>query len=292
MPLARHCTRATMTNPPKIHRHEDAREFLDRAESWLLRNEAEHNLLLGLAEQLLSPSPLFRPPLYWATIEHLGRVCGCAFRTPPFKLGMTRMPEEALDGLVRDLGHVYSSLPAVMGPDQLAGQFATKWAERVGCRVRAGMRERLHSLEKVSRPADPPPGRLTTADPTHIDLFTLWGKAFVSETKVQVGDPIKLVRMLVRQKGLYTWEDGGPRTMLAATGRTRNGVRVAFVYTPPEFRRVGYASAAVASLSQRLLDEGRRFCVLFTDLSNATSNSIYRRIGYRPVGDLRDYDFR
>jgi predicted GNAT family acetyltransferase len=57
------------------------------------------------------------------------------------------------------------------------------------------------------------------------------------------------------------------------------------VYTPPELRRQGYATAAVAELSRVLLAEGYPACVLYTDLANPTSNSIYQRIGYEPVAD-------
>ena len=58
------------------------------------------------------------------------------------------------------------------------------------------------------------------------------------------------------------------------------------MYTPPELRGRGYATALTAELSQRLLDGrlfegGRRFCFLYTDLANPTSNAIYERIGYR-----------
>jgi predicted GNAT family acetyltransferase len=53
----------------------------------------------------------------------------------------------------------------------------------------------------------------------------------------------------------------------------------------------GYASALVASLTERLLAGGRRFCFLFTDLSNPTSNKIYQRIGYEPVADVDEYRF-
>jgi hypothetical protein len=34
-----------------------------------------------------------------------------------------------------------------------------------------------------------------------------------------------------------------------------------------------------------MLDEGRRFCFLYTDLANPTSNKIYQAIGYKPVTD-------
>ncbi|MFO7545350.1 MAG: GNAT family N-acetyltransferase, partial [Trueperaceae bacterium] len=56
-------------------------------------------------------------------------------------------------------------------------------------------------------------------------------------------------------------------------------------------RRRGYATALVAAVTQAMLDEGRRFCSLFTDLANPTSNAIYQRIGYRPVSDVAVIDF-
>ena len=70
-----------------------------------------------------------------------------------------------------------------------------------------------------------------------------------------------------------------------------HGITVNLVYTPPELRGRGYASACVAALSQQLLDAGWEFCTLYTDLANPTSNSIYQRIGYRPVCDSNEYHF-
>ena len=66
-------------------------------------------------------------------------------------------------------------------------------------------------------------------------------------------------------------------------GPTPSGIRIGPVYTPPELRRRGYASALVAALTASLLESGRRLCFLFTDLANPTSNSIYQQVGYRPV---------
>ena len=88
------------------------------------------------------------------------------------------------------------------------------------------------------------------------------------------------------------WEDGGAAVSMAGFGgRTPNGVRIGPVYTPPELRGRGYASALTAALTQRLLDGGLRFCFLFTDLANPTSNSIYQRIGYEPVSDFDFWSF-
>jgi predicted GNAT family acetyltransferase len=71
---------------------------------------------------------------------------------------------------------------------------------------------------------------------------------------------------------------------------TPNGIRIGPVYTPPEHRRHGYASAVTAGLSSRLL-ESRRFCFLYTDLANPTSNKIYEQIGYRRVCEAASIAF-
>jgi predicted GNAT family acetyltransferase len=46
----------------------------------------------------------------------------------------------------------------------------------------------------------------------------------------------------------------------------------------------------VAELSRKMLADGCGFCVLYTDLSNPTSNAIYRRIGYRLIETVQDFE--
>jgi predicted GNAT family acetyltransferase len=99
------------------------------------------------------------------------------------------------------------------------------------------------------------------------------------------------MRMTSDQSGFAFWEDGEPVCLVGYTGPTPNGIRIGPVYTPPRHRRKGYASAATAVLSRQLIDEGRRFCVLFADLDNPTSNHIYQQIGYQPVADVAIYTF-
>ena len=87
---------------------------------------------------------------------------------------------------------------------------------------------------------------------------------------------------------------GGPRRGRLARrrrGATPNGIRIGPVYTPPDRRGHGYASALTAGASQDQLDRGRRFVFLFTDLANPTSNKIYQAIGYEPVCDVDAYLF-
>ena len=104
-----------------VQRHPNAEAFFERAEDWLMQAEAEHNLLLGLARRLADSSERYEPPIYLATVEGEGKVKGCAFRTPPFKLGLTRMPSAAIAVLAEDVARVYTSLPAVLGPEAERG---------------------------------------------------------------------------------------------------------------------------------------------------------------------------
>jgi predicted GNAT family acetyltransferase len=62
------------------------------------------------------------------------------------------------------------------------------------------------------------------------------------------------------------------------------------VYTPPEHRGHGYASAVTARAAWDILDHAA-VPVLYTDLANPTSNKIYRAIGFRPVTDRTSVTF-
>jgi hypothetical protein len=87
------------------------------------------------------------------------------------------------------------------------------------------------------------------------------------------------------------WEDEEPVSLAGWGGRTPNGIRIGPVYTPPEHRRRGFGSAVTAEVSARQLAAGRRFCFLYTDRANPTSNKIYMDLGYEPVCDSVYYAF-
>ena len=68
-------------------------------------------------------------------------------------------------------------------------------------------------------------------------------------------------------------------------------VRIRQVYTPLEERGRGYASAAVARGYHRVLAAGASRCMLFTDVTNPTSNKIYAALGFRRFADWIELDF-
>lgn len=274
----------------QIVRHPDVDRFAARATPWLLQAEAEHNLLLGIIEQLKAHRSTAVEP-YLVTVEENSAVVGCAFRTPPYKLGLTRMPHGAVASLVNDVAEVFQQLPAVLGPAAQARAFAEAWALCKGATVQLGMRQRIYSLDRVVPPDAPPSGSLRLATRRDYDLLVTWLQNFGNETGIAMVNVESFMENHIANKTAFVWEDDGAAVTSALySGKTPNGVRIGFVYTPEPFRRRGYASACVAAVSQRALDSGYRFCCLYTDLSNPTSNDIYQRIGYVPVCDVVDYE--
>lgn len=80
---------------------------------------------------------------------------------------------------------------------------------------------------------------------------------------------------------LWLWQDDSEIVWLAGVSQPAAGVaRVGPVYTPPARRRRGYGAAVTARASQAGIVVGASHVVLYTDLSNPTSNSIYQSIGY------------
>lgn len=267
-----------------VRRYANAREFLARAEPFLLRSEAENNLMLSAGlEGKASDS-------YFATVEDRGEVVASALRTPPRKVILSRAVSRAVTPLVADLFARYPDLPAVLGPEPTVREFVREWSARSGAPTVEGMNHRLYETTRVIPMDRRPPGQLRIAEERDVPLLAQWAKSFVTE--VNLLDHIeaeRVTRRRIEAGALFVWEYGEPVSMASWAGRTPNGVRLGFVYTPDTLRGRGYASACVADLTEHLLRNGLRFCCLITDLANPTSNAIYQRIGYEPVCDLTDF---
>lgn len=262
--------------------------FLARGEGWLLESEDRHNLHLSLAYARAAAATDQADALF-ATVEEHGRVVGCVIRTPPHKLLITDMPLEAAGAVAETVADLYDEIPAVLGPEPAVEAVAMAWVAARGGGWSPGVEQRIYRLDEVAA-VNGVPGRLRQAEEGDLELAVFWGDGFARDAGVQFATKRESIERWIHKRQLFIWDDGEPRSIAVAQGQTPGGVRVGYVYTPPEARRRGFASACVAEVSQRMLDAGRAFCVLYTDLSNPTSNAIYQRIGYRPVADVRDYD--
>jgi len=278
----------------QVERHASPEEFLERAESFLAPREAEHNLMFGLLSRLRRNPLAYGTAPYFATISTAGGVVAAAMRTPPYNLILSEVDDErACDAIAADAFDVYGSIRGVLGPVAPAARFVRTWEALTGAQGRFARGQRTYRAERAERPVGVPGSMraYTEADRT---LVLEWLEAFFDEAMgdeaVQTAEGTLKGKLEDPDGALVLWQDREPVSFAGYGGPTPNGIRIGPVYTPPELRRRGYATALTAELTAALLRD-RRFCFLFTDLANPTSNSIYQKIGYEPVTDVDEWVF-
>jgi hypothetical protein len=188
-------------------------------------------------------------------------------------------------------------LPGVVGAVPEVDELASGWAARRGVRATPIVEQRIYALTRLVPPS-PVRGAVRVATADDRALVLEWMRAFAAELRQDGDDGGRLERSVDARLaggaeagvGLWTIDDE-PVSLAGYGGRTPNGIRIGPVYTPPELRGSGYGSAVTAAVTQLALDHGRRFCFLYTDLANPTSNAIYQRLGYEPVCDSREIAF-
>ena len=284
--------------------HDAVAAFARHAGHMLAGREAENCFLLGSISELSAgadrpEAPRQREPLMWAIQSADGAVAAAAMMSRPdassraHPLVVTAAPQEAVSALVRHLRQAGTAVPGVSGPAPTADAFADAWCGPTGQERKLSHALGLHRLTRVVPPPRATAVVLRPAAKADAELLVAWADAFFRE----VGEPEtpefcrRVVAERIAEDRVFLWCDPEPAAMAGWAGRTPNGVRINFVYTPPENRRRGYATACAAALSRRLLESGRTFCFLFTDLHNPTSNHIYRSIGYEHVADFKHITF-
>lgn len=257
------------------HLTDDVEQWLAAAADLLFHEPGVHTISLSVAANCRA-----RPDgtrfAWWQ--EPGCDVTGAVSLTPPYPLLLAVVPDHAIRALV----DVFAPT-AVNGPTELAVQVAAMAAQASGTTAQVLHAERLFRLGELVVPEVQGHARPGTADDEA--LIVAWFEAFVAETGVPAHDVPASVRDRLSFGGFLLWEvDGVPVSLAGRTREAFGGVRIGPVYTPPEHRTRGYGgavTAAVSALAQTLAHE----VVLFTDLTNPTSNALYPRLGYRPVTD-------
>jgi predicted GNAT family acetyltransferase len=229
------------------------------------------------------------------TVEDENGLVLAAIMTPPHKLVVYGHQGDLDSGtriLVKELVSEGWGVPGVLGPSEVAKGVAERWVEVTKREYSLERQLRVYELKEVISPT-PERGRLRLATEADIELVARWWYEFhvMIFGEANQEEAGLAARFRIGEGDIYLWENGQPVSMAMKTRPTRKGISVGLVYTPPELRRRGYATACVGELSRMLLEASWEFCALFADLSNATPNRIYQRIGYRPVCDYDEYVF-
>ena len=145
----------------------------------------------------------------------------------------------------------------------------------------------------LHEPEPAPPGRAEVATVADAPLVREWIELFARETGAVMGASRTLNARL--GAGAYTlWRDATDEPVaLAGYQREIDGARrLGPVYTPEPHRRRGYGAAVTAAACRRALDGGTSQLLLYADIDNPTSNTLYRRLGFEPVEDRLTLRFR
>ena len=280
----------------RIKLYSDVHEFYHDAYDVLMRHEAQNliplgNLILGHEGKDKTD---WRDPANWlmATVSDTSGIQLIALMTPPHNITLyaidNLISSQAIDCLIDGLKD--HAIPGVMTEKTLAERFAEEYTTRKGLTFKTTMSQRIYELKAVN-PEIRQFGVVRLLDERDMCFFPYWVEAFIAasdygKTEMSIPQDAKSYLYRLSRKKLYVLEDNGvPVSMAGFTREMQTAIGVAFVYTPPYYRGKGYATSCVAQISQIALDKGFSKCVLYTDLSNPTSNSIYQKIGYTAVCD-------
>jgi len=277
-----------------LERPGDPATFQELVGPFLAAHEAENNLTIGLVAGMVAGRS-WGTAVYFGAVRDGDRIVGVALRAGLYVIVTIGTTDEALRMLVDDAVVATPDAPGIVGPKDVARRAVELWTAKTGQKAHVQMAERIYRLSRVIPPR-PARGRMRPATMADVDLVASWFHAFVVESQPYLVASAEASRENAKRwidsGWFYVWQDGREVVSMAgASGPTPHGIRVGAVYTPPERRKRGYASALVAALSQEKLDAGRQFCFLFTDLANPTSNKIYMDIGYEPVIDVDQWAF-
>ncbi|WP_078146494.1 GNAT family N-acetyltransferase [Exiguobacterium sp. HVEsp1] len=266
----------------------DPNHFSDRVMKALLDEEAKNSLMIGVLNNVKQG---IYETFYQFTVEEDGELLAILQVTPPHPLHFivvdSEREEELPDFIIPHLLKEAIPFAEVVSERQQAERFGKVWQELTSGSSEMFMSQGLYRLDSVED-IDMAKGHMREATMADKAQLEAWYSAFEVESGLRSSPPEKVTKavqtMLDREEAVF-WEVDGQVVSCAKRARpTVNGITVSFVYTSPSARGKGYARSLVADLSRQLL-ETKSFCVLYTDLTNPTSNKIYREVGYQQIMD-------
>jgi len=281
--------------------YNNVQSFYNDAFDVLMQDEAQNMLILG--NLIIGYKGLdtfgWRDSSNWVmcTVSSNKIIRMVAVMTPPFGITLYAVDnivdENVLKCLIDGLISDDISVPGVVSEKSLSQAFAQIYCTAKNLHYCIYVDQRIYKLTSVN-PDIPRIGKMRPAAEADMSFLPYWSEDFRASAGGDgvVSSDAEQYRYLISNGSLFILEDNGTAVSMARISREIvKTAGIAYVYTPPYFRGHGYASSIVAQLSQMWLDKGFN-CVLYTDLANPTSNSIYQKIGYRPICDSLDIKFK
>jgi predicted GNAT family acetyltransferase len=186
-----------------------------------------------------------------------------------------------------------SKLNAISGKPEFVNIFADEYSRILGVSNKIALGMESYQCQKIIKPKNVQ-GKLIKAQLSNIDIVAKFWVGFVFDcfgTNVVEEKQIPVVESMIKSGKLYLWEvDKKICGMVNIVHISERHARINNVYTPPEQRKRGYASAMVAELSSRLIEEGLT-PMLYADIKNCDSNKVYKTVGFIESGRINNIVF-
>lgn len=280
----------------KLVKHTTPEEFILMNEAFLSQKESFHNLKLGLVYGLKAKTIIDTQPLYYSIVEN-DKSIACALRSNIDRpLTISAMSNDNVDLLINDLINNNETLEAIVGEETTATYFKDQWIKKKNLSFKVNLHLGVYECFEIIMPTNVE-GEIIPAKSEHSEIIKSYIKNFISDCfphQIIVEENVDaLLKKHMDAKSLYLLKNKKDEIVsMAANSRSTNkGGTISLVFTPSEHRGKGYGSLMVALLSKKIMENGKSFTNLFTDLSNPTSNSIYQKIGYVKIGQNIHFDF-
>ncbi|WP_159847203.1 GNAT family N-acetyltransferase [Nocardia sp. CY41] len=268
----------------------DAAEFRSVAGSFLLRDPLRHTVLTtSVANHLTGMDAPAEASRFLSVHGEDAAVVGAAMRVAGRDVYLGALPPDDIPAVARALADVVPASAGVEGVVEDATAFARHWCALLGKSFHQSYITRLHRLGALRIPEVA--GAPRPARDSDVALCLDWLAAMREESGMVSGLDEAAIRRRVQAGRWWLWErDGEPVSLAAHQIPIQGWSRIGPVYTPPEARGHGYASAVTAHVAKLLRDQSLEVC-LFADTANTTANRIYRTIGFHPTHEFAHYVF-
>lgn len=169
--------------------------------------------------------------------------------------------------------------------EQYSSSVSCTFAERIALDIME-----LRQVKEI-KPVD---GTTRLAVPDEVKQITEWMIQYQIEAlakEVNYESALDSTSNLINHNKLYVFENLQQTvvSMAATTKQLANGIAISYVYTPEEYRSMGYGATNIYNISRKYLNEGYKFCTLFVDKKNMLSKRAYEKVGYSVIDDMYEY---
>lgn len=281
-----------------VKEYENARSYLNEYENVLLEREAVSQLILYNAYQNLYVSSSEKC-LFGSVIDDNDTTILLYTNVEPYPMAVFLVHEDkdamlvAATALAQHFADKRYPIQGIIGKNDLCQGFLVHYKSETNCQYLERMGMDIMEIRQVNdiKPVD---GTHRLAKDDEIKLITDWMLQYQMDEQTSELDyeaALKKATAWIDNNQIFVFENTELKlvTMTAITRKLKNGVGISHIFTPTEYRGMGYAAANLYFLSKSLLEEGYEFCSLFVDKKNPVSTRAYEKIGYQIIEECYEY---